>query len=332
MAITQPTMTGQFAGFLRPDQAAPYFAEATRNSVVQQLVRQVPLGINGVETPVKLSKLKAGWVGEGQRKPASEGSIGLTTWRAHKIAAIAVVSAETVRANPGGYMDTIRPEMGEAFGVAFDEAILHNAANPFGTNETLAAATKSVTLGTTARAEGGMYQDLNEAIRLVVTDRSAGQRRRVNGFVFDDIAEPDLNGAVDTTGRPLFVASAYEGVAPAVTGGRILGRPARMSPYITAEADGGPIGFAADWSLMVWGQVGGISYDVSTQATVTINGELVSLWENNLIAIRAEAEYGFKMKPGVVASGANAGKPGTPADPGGALGSVVKIMPVDTTP
>jgi len=43
----------------------------------------------------------------------------------------------------------------------------------------------------------------------------------------------------------------------------------------------------------VWGAVGGISYDVSTQATVTINGALTSLWENNLVAIRAEAEFGL---------------------------------------
>jgi hypothetical protein len=32
---------------------------------------------------------------------------------------------------------------------------------------------------------------------------------------------------------------------------------------------------------------------VSNQATVTINGSLVSLFENNLTAVRAEAEYGF---------------------------------------
>jgi hypothetical protein len=39
--------------------------------------------------------------------------------------------------------------------------------------------------------------------------------------------------------------------------------------------------------------VGGITYDVSTEATVTINGALTSLWEHNLLAVRAEAEYGW---------------------------------------
>jgi hypothetical protein len=32
---------------------------------------------------------------------------------------------------------------------------------------------------------------------------------------------------------------------------------------------------------------------VSTEAAVTINGSLVSLFERNLVAILAEAEYGF---------------------------------------
>lgn len=32
---------------------------------------------------------------------------------------------------------------------------------------------------------------------------------------------------------------------------------------------------------------------MSTEATVTINGTLTSLWEHNLVAIRAEAEYGW---------------------------------------
>lgn len=330
MPITAPVQTGQFAGFLKPEEAAPFFTAAERASVVQQLVRKVPIGINGQEMPVKLSKHTAGWVSEGQKKPASQGSIGLTSWRAHKIASIAVVSAEVVRANPGGYMDSIRPEIGEAFAVAFDQAVLAGAASPFGTNENLAAATKSVTLGTTARADGGLYADLNEAIRLVVTDRSGNQRRKLTGWALDTIAEPDLNGAVDVNGRPIFVESTYEGVPPLVRSGSLLGRPSRMAENVIADgADtDDPIGYGADWSAMVWGQIGGISYDVSTQATVTIDGELVSLWENNLLAIRAETEYAFKMKPGLQASGANAGKPGTPADPGGALESVVKLLPV----
>jgi hypothetical protein len=55
------------------------------------------------------------------------------------------------------------------------------------------------------------------------------------------------------------------------------------------------VGFAGDWSQVAWGSVGGISYRISTEAPVTINGSLVSLFENNLVAVLAEAEYGFLL-------------------------------------
>ena len=55
----------------------------------------------------------------------------------------------------------------------------------------------------------------------------------------------------------------------------------------------GTVGFGGDWTQAAWGAVGGISYRISTEAPVTINGSLVSLFENNLVAILAEAEYGF---------------------------------------
>jgi HK97 family phage major capsid protein len=332
VALTAPTMTGQFSGFLTPEQAAPFWETTQRSSVVQQLVTQRAIGINGQQMPVKLSKLTAGWVGEGQQKPASQGALGLTTWRAHKIAAITVVSAEVVRANPGGYMNDIRPEMGEAFGIAFDQAVFSGTASPFGTGQNLAAATKSVTLGTaTAGTGGGYYSDLNEAVRLIVADRSDGVRRRATGWAVDTILEPDLNGALDAGGRPYFNPADYTGTAPVVTQGRLLGRPFRMADHVAddgADAATAPVGYLADWSQMVWGQIGGISYDVSTQATVTLDGQLVSLWENNLLAVRAETEFAFVMKPGVKADGTV----GTPADPGGALGSVVKLLPEVVTP
>jgi hypothetical protein len=58
-------------------------------------------------------------------------------------------------------------------------------------------------------------------------------------------------------------------------------------------ANGTLLGFGGDFRKVAWGVVGGITYDVSDQATVTINGVLTSLWEHNLVAIRAEAEYGL---------------------------------------
>jgi HK97 family phage major capsid protein len=202
-----------------------------------------------------------------------------------KLAVIAVVSAEVVRANPGNYMNVVRNQVGDAFASAFDAAALHGTGTPFSTY--VAQTTKSVEIGTATAANGGIFADINSGLSLLVNDG-----KRLSGFAFDDRAEPLLNAAVDTTGRPIFIDSPLVDNAAPVREGRLLGRRTFLGEGVY-NATGTVLGFGGDWSQAAWGVVGGISYKVSTEATVTINGSLVSLFENNLVAILAEAEYGW---------------------------------------
>ena len=133
MAITAATTTSDFSGFLNREQSAAIFERAARSSAVQQLSPQVPLGINGKSIPVVTGKLSAGWVAEGAQKPASKGALALKNMDPKKIATIAVVSAEVVRANPGNYMNIVRNQVGDAFAAAFDAAALHGTNTPFST-------------------------------------------------------------------------------------------------------------------------------------------------------------------------------------------------------
>ena len=284
MAITAATVTGDFSGFLDAEQSAPIFDEARRASVVQQLTRQIPLGINGQEIPITTSKPVAGWVAEAGAKPASKGAMTLKTMTPKKLAAIAVVSAEVVRANPGGYVNSLRPDLAEAFAIAFDAAALHGTATPFTTFIDQTTQT-DIEIGTAAASAGSVHADINAGLKALVDDG-----KRLTGFAFDSVAEPLFNAAVDTTGRPLFIDSPLVETAETVRAGRVLGRPAFMGDGV---ASGTIVGYGGDWTQAAWGSVGGITYDVSTEATVTINAELTSLWEHNLLAVRAEAEYGW---------------------------------------
>lgn len=282
MAQGAPTNTSEFAAFLRPEQAAPYFEQARRNSVVQSLARQVPLGINGAEVPVTTSKATAGWVSEGGRKPSTSSELGVKSITPHKIAAISVVSAEVVRANPANYMEILRGDITEAIAKAFDDAVLHGTDTPFAQH--LSQTSKEVALGSAGAAEGGVYSDLVDSLRELKSDG-----KRLTGFAFDDVTEPEFLSSVDLNGRPLFLESTYEGSV--LSAGQLIGRPAYLGEGI-ADEGGETVGFAGDWNEIIWGAVGGISFDVSTQSTVTLGGTLTSLWEHNLVAIRAEAEYG----------------------------------------
>ena len=276
MAQTEPTTTSAFAGFIKPAQAQNYFEKARYASSVMQLARQVPLGASGQEIIVPTGKATAGWVNEAGKKPTTETSIGVKGFTPHKIAAISVVSAEVVRANPGNYMQLLQDEIAQSFAEAFDAAALHGD-GPFAAS--VSDTTKSVSLAPSA------YDGVVEALDVLAKDG-----KKLNGFAFDRVVEATFLGEKDGVDRPLFVDTPLENTASAVTPGRIIGRSSFLGDGV---AKNDVVGFAGDWSQLVWGTVGGIKFDVSTQATVTLDGSLVSLFENNLVAIRAEAEYGL---------------------------------------
>jgi len=295
VAITAATTLSGFSGFLTPAQSAAIFEKTYKTSVVQQLAQRIPLGAAGVSVPVVSGRLTAGWVAEGAQKPASQGTLTLKTMTPKKIATIAVVSAEVVRSNPGGYMGIIQDQVAEAFALAFDAAVLHGTSTPF--SAYLDQTTKAVELGGATQANGGTYGDLVSALRLLVV---AG--KRLTGWALDDVLEPTLLATTDTTGRPIYIDSPPVETAnfaspvsanPAIRTGRLMGRPTAMAPTVATTNLTTVTGYGGDWTQVAWGQIGGISYDVSSQSTVTINGSLVSLWENNLIGVRAETEFGF---------------------------------------
>lgn len=298
MAITAPTVRSDFSGFLPAEIAGPIFERAANMSVVQQLVRQVPLGSEGKSVPYVTARPVAGWVDEGAAKPATQGTMALKHLVPKKLAAIAVVSKEVVRANPGQYVTSLREQLAEAFAKAFDYATLHNlggggtGSGPFSTY--IDQTTKSVELGGNSQANGGVYTDFVDGMDEIITDSDAsGRRYRVTGFALDSVVETRIRRAVDTTGHPIWsdLPTDQDSDALAVPG-RMLGRRSFMGEGV-ADPSFDIVGYAGDWSLAAWGVVGGISYEVSTQAAVTINGSLVSLFENNLVAVLAEAEYGW---------------------------------------
>ena len=293
MAISAATKQSDFEGFIEPSMAAPIFDEAAKQSAFQQLIPRVPLGAAGEKIPVVTSKPTANWTGEGQKKHGTNMGFGLRHIKPQKLTSIAVVSAEVVRANPGNYSGRLREEIAGAFATAFDLAVAYNVGGdgtgtgPF--EHYLAETTKAQQIGATTQAKGGVHGDFTAALKTLVDDG-----RKLTGWALDDAVEPDILGAVDTNGRPLYAELAHDITTQAVARpGRLLNRPSFMGEGV---GNGEVVGFGGDFRKAAWGAVGGISFRVSTEATVTIGGELVSLFENNLVAVLAEAEYGFVIE------------------------------------
>src|SRR5699024_8745560 len=145
----------------------------------------------------------------------------LKTLAPKKLATIAVVSSEVVRSNPANYMTLIRSQVAEAFAVAFDAAALHGTSTPFGTY--IDQTTKEVALGTATQTNGGVHKDIVDGLEALVDDG-----KRLTGFALDDIVEPILLGATDSTGRPIYIDTPLDETTTAARPGRLLGRPSFM--------------------------------------------------------------------------------------------------------
>jgi len=296
MAIYAATGDAMFEGYLEPEQAQDYFAEVEKTSIVQQVARKIPMGPTGVKIPHWTGDVTAQWVGEGEKKPVTKGDLTKQFVEPHKIATIFAASAEVVRANPANYLATMRTKVAEAIALAFDAAVLRGENTPFGAY--IDQTTKSVSLKdsnpTTAGAQGNAYLSINNGLELLV---NAG--KKWNGTLLDIVAEPIFNAAVDAQGRPLFNEPVYAGTNAVFRSGSVLGRQTFLADGI-ADVNGsgvGTVGYMGDWSQVLWGQIGGLSFDVSDQASLDLSpaqdgSQIVSLWQNNLVAVRVEAEFG----------------------------------------
>lgn len=294
MAI--PIVRPAFGSDLMPYDIANFvFEEAMRRSVVMDAVRSIPLPGNGVAIPVVTGKPTAGWVSEAGRKPVSDATIGQKVMEPKKVAVIVPFSKEYLRDERVDLFGMIRPLIAEAFADAFDKAAIQNTAAPFSTY--FYQTTNSVELGTGTQAEGSIYRDLLSGMQTVAMEQVSGATAgwRVDKFIFDTRVENKILAATDTTGRPLFIDS--QPINNASPRGSILGRDVYYSPNVF-NATGSLNGVGFDSTQWVWGAASEIAYDITDQASINTTGAvdgtgILNLWQNNLVALLAEAEYGF---------------------------------------
>lgn len=292
-------VTGDFSAFLKPEQAQDYFAQVEKSSIVQKLARKVPMGPTGITIPFWNGAVSANWVGETEQKPLTKGSFDHKELTPTKIAVIFAESAEVVRLNPLGYLETMKTKIAEAIALKFDSATMHGISKPTAFKGFLGETTQEVSIADVApgaSVQTNAYQSLGVTGLKVLTD----QGKKWTGTLLDNATEPFLNGSVDLNGRPLFVESTYSELSNPMREGRILGRPTYLNDHVANGAVGTRVvGFMGDFTQVIWGQIGGLSFDVTDQATLDFgepgSPNLISLWQHNMVAVRCEAEFAFMV-------------------------------------
>lgn len=249
---------------------------AQEESAVMQLATQIALPGRGAAVNVITSDPTAAWVGETASKPVSNPGLETKIMQAYKLAVIVPFSLE-FRRDVSALYDALVERLPRALGRQFDATVFGGVQAPGSNFDTFASATAQ-SLSTDAYAG------------LVAADSDISAHGGVlNGFALSPQGKGVLLGAVDGDRRPLFINSVAEGAIPMILGARtVISRGA----YVAGTPN--TVGVAGDWSKAVYGTVEGVRITYSEDATLTNGNTTINLFQQNMFAVRAEIEIGFR--------------------------------------
>ena len=261
---------------LPPEVSAEIMQKMQLESAVMTLAQQIELPGRGATINVITGDPVAEWVGETDAKPVSNPSLDTKIMHAYKLAVIVPFSNE-FRRDVAALYDAIVARLPRALARKFDETVLVGTAP--GTNFDVF----------TACTQQSMTSDVYGAI--VAADGDIATAGGImNGIALSPQGKSVLLSAVDGDNRPLFINNVSENAIPMVLGSKVqLTRGAYKS--------GTPklVGVAGDWSQAMWGAVEGVTIGYSSDATLDDgNGGTINLFQQNMFAVRAEIEVGFR--------------------------------------
>lgn len=262
---------------LPADVSQEILAKVQEDSAVMSLARQIALPGRGTAINVIVSDPEASWVGETSAKPVSNPSLSTKIMQACKLAVIVPFSKE-FRRDVASLYDALVDRLPRALAEKFDATVFGNGDAPASNFDTFAGVTKQ-----------SLASDVYGGLVSADTDISL-HGGIVNGYVISPQGRGILLGATDKNDRPLFVNSVAEGAIP-----MILGAPVKQSKGAFVSGSPSVIGVVGDWTQAVWGTVSGVEITYSEDASLDLgSGNRIDLFQQNMFAVRAEIEVGFR--------------------------------------
>ena len=258
-------------------------------SAIMRLARSVALPGRGLTIPVITSDPSASWVAETDPKPVSNPGLSTKLMEAYTLAVIVPFSKQFLRDARLLY-DNLIARLPGVLAKTFDQTVMGAVAKPGANFDNFAGCTAQSLIATVGHTA---YDALVAAFGDI-----ADEGFMLDGFGLSPAAQGILLGATDSDGRPLFVNSVAEGAIPRILGARAeMGRGLYVSGQAAAGSSSGTpasVGVAGDWSQAMYGVVEGVKVDYSEDATLIDGTTMIPLFQNNMVAVRAEIEVGFR--------------------------------------
>lgn len=282
---------------LPQEVSSEIWAKTLENSAFMQLARRISIPGPGVTVQTITGEPEAAWVDETAAKPVSTHTFGKKVIKPYKLAVIEPFSMEFVRDKRALY-EECKNRAPKALAKKFDSTIMGTVAPGTGF-DVLGSCTKTSILASTEPALS-VYDKF-----LSVYTAIAAQDAEMNGIALSPAGKSIVLGAKDGQGYPLFTqgvgtdavgnilgAKTYFTKGVGVAGAAATGTGTSYVPAVPAI-----VGIAGDFEDAVWGSVEGIQMSISDQATLTLaDSSTLSLWQNNMVAVRFEIEVAFAVK------------------------------------
>ena len=267
---------------LPPAISAEIIQTTTESSAIMQLARQIELPGRGTTIPVITGDPEAAWVGETEKKPVSNPGVTKKIMQPYKLAVLVPFSME-FRRDAAALYDALVSRLPDALGRKFDQTVIGAVAKPGDNFDSLGDA-DAFALTTGSEYEALVNADAHVSAAGGIT----------NGVALSPQGKSALLKAVDGDKRPLFVNNVSEGAIPYVLGAPVYLNRGLYKAAGEEETDLAVVGILGDWTKALYGTVEGVRIGYSEDATLTIDGEQVNLFEQNMFAVKAEIEIGFR--------------------------------------
>lgn len=270
--VNSQVLTSEFIDLLRP------------RTIIGQMTgfRTVPFNIT---VPTKTGASIVNWVGEGQKKPVTNLAFGKTSLTFAKIAGIVPFTDELGRFSDPSVDAMVLRDLSDSVIEFMDGQFL----DPTKTESTDSPA--SVLNGVTKITAAGITADAIRSDLRKLRAQMISKNISLTGvyYVMSETMASFLSDLIDALGNPIFKGMD----APA--GQKTL----KGLPVVESEKAGKLIALIKPSEILL-ADDGGIDISVSTEATLEYNNGTddvtVSLWQNNMVGVRAERYVRWKKR------------------------------------
>lgn len=286
LAADAQTLASEFLAYLRPATIVGKFG-TTQNGVSIPSLRRVPFNVRIQAQSVAGS---ASWVGQGKPKPVTKFGYTSVTLGFTKIAAITVITDELARFSNPSAEALVRDQLREVVVARMDSDFINPAIS-----ETSNVRPASVTNGLTALTSAGT------SAANVITDL----QNLIEPFILAKVPigdivliMPETLALVLSLMQNSLGQREFDGMT--VAGGSLRGFPVITTQYAADEDSRGNMVIAVNARDVALADDGQVTVDASREASLQMDDSptndastgtgqsLVSMWQTNSIALRAE--------------------------------------------